>query len=613
VIDVAHKLLKKYFGYDSFRGEQLEVINTLAGGGECLVLMPTGGGKSLCYQLPSLMREGTGIVISPLIALMQDQVSALLAIGVRAAFLNSSMSQREASEVETMLRNGELDLLYIAPERLMTERCMSLLGESKLALFAIDEAHCVSQWGHDFRPEYAQLSVLAARFPLVPRIALTATADALTRQEIIEKLSLQKARIFVSSFDRPNIQYTIVEKNDPRKQLLKFLKNYYAGDAGVVYCLSRAKVDLTAAQLNEEGITALPYHAGLSSETRSENQARFLREEGIVMVATVAFGMGIDKPDVRFVAHLDLPKSIEGYYQETGRAGRDGQPARAWMTYGLQDVVQQRRMIDQSDASAEYKQVCTGKLDALLALSESAECRRRHLLAYFGENTEGSQWRCGNCDNCLTPPTTFDGTEVMQKLLSCVYRTGQRFGAMHLLDVLRGKTTEKITRFNHHELAVFGVGKDLDEKQWRTVIRQAIALNLLHVNTDAYNNLELTVDARAVLKGERRLALKSNLLDSERPEKARKTSTGRAARPTMVNTASDGDQSLFESLRAWRAKRAKQDNVPSYVVMHDSTLQALALAKPEEENDLQGISGLGETKRARYGEDVIAVIRAFAR
>jgi ATP-dependent DNA helicase RecQ len=606
----AAKLLKKYFGYDSFRGEQLDIINAVAGGGECLVLMPTGGGKSLCYQLPSLMREGTGIVISPLIALMQDQVSALLAIGVKAAFLNSSMSQREASEVEAQLRKGELDVLYIAPERLMTERCMSLLGESKLALFAIDEAHCVSQWGHDFRPEYAQLSVLAARFPSVPRIALTATADALTRQEIIEKLSLENARVFISSFDRPNIRYTIVEKNDPRKQLLKFLKQYYSGDAGVVYCLSRAKVDLTAAQLNEEGITALPYHAGLSSETRSENQARFLREDGIVMVATVAFGMGIDKPDVRFVAHLDLPKSIEGYYQETGRAGRDGQPARAWMTYGLQDVVQQRRMIDQSEASAEYKQVCTGKLDALLALAESAECRRRHLLAYFGEDKEGAQWRCGNCDNCLFPPVTFDGTEVMQKLLSCVYRTGQRFGALHLLDVLRGKTTEKTTRFNHHELGVFGIGKDLDEKQWRTVIRQAIALNLLHVNTDAYNNLELTNEARAVLKGERRLALKSNLLDAERPDKARKTSTGRAAKPAMAN---EGDQSLFESLRTWRAKRAKQDNVPAYVVMHDSTLQALALAKPDDEDELVGISGLGETKRARYGEDVIAVIREFNR
>jgi ATP-dependent DNA helicase RecQ len=602
------KLLKRYFGYGAFRGEQEAIINTVANGKDCLVLMPTGGGKSMCYQLPSLMREGTGIVVSPLIALMQDQVTALTAVGIKAAYLNSSLSQREANDVENQLTSGQLDLLYVAPERLLTERCMSLLSESKIALFAIDEAHCVSQWGHDFRPEYAQLSILAARFPTVPRVALTATADTLTRQEIIDKLSLQSARVFISSFDRPNINYTIVEKADPRKQLLQFLKKNHDGDAGVVYCLSRSKVDLTAAFLVEQGVNALPYHAGLSTETRSENQTRFLREDGVVIVATIAFGMGIDKPDVRFVAHLDLPKSIEGYYQETGRAGRDGLASNAWMTYGLQDVVQQRRMIDQSEASDEYKQVCTGKLDALLALAESAQCRRRHLLTYFGENHAG-EWKCGNCDNCLVPPSTFDGTEVMQKLLSCCYRTGQRFGAVHLIDVLRGKASVKVSRFEHDKLAVFGVGADLDDKQWRTVMRQAVALGLLAVDAQAFNALKLTDQARAVLKGERRLALRKTLLEAPVSEKGKaKTSTSRAPKAVMDDAHS---QALFEALRSWRAARAKQDNVPAYVVMHDTTLQALAETKPTRMNDLIGISGLGETKRERYGQALLELVVAF--
>jgi ATP-dependent DNA helicase RecQ len=604
-------LLKKYFGYDTFRGEQQAIIDTIADGGDCLVLMPTGGGKSMCYQLPSLLRAGTGIVVSPLIALMQDQVSALTAAGIRAAYLNSSLSQREASDVEQQLKLGRLDLLYVAPERLLTERCMSLLSDTQIALFAIDEAHCVSQWGHDFRPEYAQLSVLAARFPSVPRVALTATADHLTRQEIIEKLSLQDARVFVSSFDRPNIQYSIVEKTEPRKQLLQFLRKHHEGDAGVVYCLSRSKVDMTAAFLQEEGFDALPYHAGLDTEVRSKNQARFLRDDSVVIVATIAFGMGIDKPDVRFVAHLDLPKSIEGYYQETGRAGRDGLPSNAWMTYGLQDVVQQRRMIDQSEANEEYKQVSTGKLDALLALAESAQCRRRHLLTYFGEE-RGPQWQCGYCDNCVKPPLTFDGTEVMQKLLSCCYRTGQRFGAMHLIDVLRGKTTEKITRFQHDELGVFGVGAELDEKQWRTVLRQAIALSLLSVDAQAFNTLKLTDSARAILKGERRLALRQSLLEPKESSIGRgKAAKGQAAKSKKAMTTNAADQPLFDVLRAWRAQRAKLDNVPAYVVMHDSTMQALASDKPTRMASLSEIPGLGETKCARYGEDIIRVIQEF--
>jgi ATP-dependent DNA helicase RecQ len=600
----AKELLKRFFGYTEFRGEQQTIVNSVVNGDDCLVLMPTGGGKSMCYQLPSLIREGTGVVVSPLIALMQDQVSALTTVGIKAAYLNSSLSAKDAAAVESALLKDQLDLLYVAPERLLTERCMTLLGQCKIALFAIDEAHCVSQWGHDFRPEYAQLSVLAARFPDIPRIALTATADNLTRAEIIQKLQLENARVFISSFDRPNINYSIVEKSDPRKQLLQFLQKDHFGDAGVVYCLSRSKVDLTAAYLVEQGIHALPYHAGLSTETRMENQARFLREDAVVMVATIAFGMGIDKPDVRFVAHLDLPKSIEGYYQETGRAGRDGKPSNAWMSYGLQDVVQQRRMIDQSEASLEYKQVCTGKLDALLALAESAQCRRRHLLTYFGEE-HAPQWQCGNCDNCSKPPSTFDGTQVMQKLLSACYRTGQRFGAMHLIDVLRGKVSEKISRFQHDQLAVFGVGKELDEKQWRTVMRQAIALGLLTVDAQAFNTLKLSEQARSVLKGERRLALRSSLLEVSSAVKVKTSASPKANKTALPDAQS---QAIFDALRIWRARRAKEDGVPAYVVMHDATMQEIALTQPTRANELVGITGLGDTKRERYGNDIIATI-----
>jgi ATP-dependent DNA helicase RecQ len=602
--NTAAQLLSRHFGYHAFRGEQERIIAAIVGGQDCLVLMPTGGGKSLCYQLPALLRDGVGVVVSPLIALMQDQVSALEAVGIRAAFLNSALSQREAQEVEARFRAQELDLLYVAPERLMTERFLDLLAQTRVALFAIDEAHCVSQWGHDFRPEYAQLSILHQRFPTVPRVALTATADSLTRAEIIEKLGLEDAQVFVSSFDRPNIHYTIVEKNDPRKQLLKFLRQEHAGDAGIVYCLSRNKVDETSEFLKREGIDAMPYHAGMPSAERAANQTRFLQEDAVVMVATIAFGMGIDKPDVRFVAHLDLPKSIEGYYQETGRAGRDGAPANAWMTYGLQDVVQQRRMIDLSEASEDYKRVSTGKLDTLLGLCETAQCRRGHLLHYFGESQQAG-YRCGNCDNCLQPPETFDGTQLMQKLLSCCYRTGQRFGALHVIEVLRGKTTEKVTRFGHDQLSVFGVGADLDDKQWRIVIRQAIALNLLAVKTEAYNALGLTDQSRDVLKGERSLQLRATLLDAP-------SGSGKAARGKKVTLAPGEaplgaqEQERFERLRAWRALRAKTNNVPAYVILHDSTLRALARDQPQTLRALEGVAGLGEKRIAQFGDELLS-------
>ena len=600
-------LLAQYYGYNEFRGSQLDIINTVVAGGNCLVLMPTGGGKSICYQIPSLLREGTGIVVSPLIALMQDQVSALEANGISAAFLNSSMSLRDANDVEQKLLAGKLDLLYVAPERLLTERCMNLLDQVSIALFAIDEAHCVSQWGHDFRPEYSQLAVLAARFPKVPRIALTATADALTREEIVSKLRLQDAAQFVSSFDRPNIHYAIVEKDSlrgpARDQLIKKIKSEHIGESGIVYCLSRNKVDETAAALLEQGLNAMPYHAGMSAEDRRLNQARFLRDDAVIMVATVAFGMGIDKPDVRFVAHLDLPKSIEGYYQETGRAGRDGEPAIAWMAYGLADVVQQRRMIDMSEADDAYKRVLSNKLDALLALGEAADCRRAHLLNYFGQQQQ-SGMRCGNCDNCISPPATQDATQTIQKLLSCVYRTGQRFGTMHLFEVLLGKRSEKVLRFKHEELSVFGIGKDLDERRWRTVLRQCLTLGLLTVDTQAYNAIKLTDAARAVLKGERAIALRSSLLVS-----------GKAAKTKLASKSSakvaDADADLLAKLKDWRSKRAKADGVPAYVVMHDATLSALCTAKPTLESQLEAISGLGAVKRERYGSDIVAIINQY--
>src|SRR5471032_493207 len=544
-----HAVLNSVFGLPGFRGAQEEIVRHVTAGGNCLVLMPTGGGKSLCYQLPSLLRKGCGIVVSPLIALMRDQVAGLIEAGVNAAVLNSTLSFAEATEVERRLLAGDLDLLYVAPERLLTPRCLSLLGRARIALFAIDEAHCVSQWGHDFRPEYIGLSVIAERFPDVPRIALTATADEITRKEIIDRLGLAGARTFVASFDRPNIRYEIVDKQNAPAQLKAFISERHAGDAGIVYCLSRAKVEDTAAALTRAGVEALPYHAGLDAATRAGNQDRFINEDGIVIVATIAFGMGIDKPDVRFVAHLDLPKSIEAYYQETGRAGRDGKPATAWMTYGLSDIVQQRRMIDESTGSDAFKRVSIGKLDALVALAETANCRRGRLLGYFGETLGEApgEGGCGNCDNCLQPPRVHDGKILAQKLLSCVYRTGQRFGAMHLIDVLVGRLTERVTQFGHDKLSVFGIGRELNEKQWRTVLRQLVAMGHLRADSEAFGALKLTDSARGVLRGETEVMLREQAAGSRN-----RATRDRSARGNLA-PATASDPTLQAALRAWRA------------------------------------------------------------
>ena len=524
----ALSLLNSVFGLPAYRGAQEEIVRHVTEGGNCLVLMPTGGGKSLCYQLPSLLREGCGVVVSPLIALMRDQVAGLLEAGVNAAVLNSTLSPQEASDVERRLIAGDLDVLYVAPERLLMPRCLALLERAKIALFAIDEAHCVSQWGHDFRPEYIGLSVLAERFPGVPRIALTATADELTRKEIAERLSLVGAPSFVASFDRPNIRYEIVDKQNALNQLKAFIAERHQGEAGIVYCLSRAKVEDVASSLREAGIDALPYHAGLDAQTRSRNQDRFINEDGIVIVATIAFGMGIDKPDVRFVAHLDLPKSIEAYYQETGRAGRDGKPSSAWMAYGLSDIVQQRRMIDESTGSDAFKRVSIGKLDALVGLAETAQCRRARLLGYFAE--EVHEATCGNCDNCIAPPQVRDGKVIAQKLLSCAYRTGQRFGAMHLIDVLVGRITEKVTQFGHDKLSVFGIGRELNEKQWRGVLRQLVAMGHLRADSEAYGALKLTESARAVLKGETEIWLREPARQHAQPRGQEQVTARRSGR-----------------------------------------------------------------------------------
>ncbi len=594
----ALQVLQTVFGYPAFRGAQADIIDVMAQGGDALVLMPTGGGKSLCYQIPALLREGCGVVISPLIALMQDQVDALDELGVRAAFLNSTQSFDEAMRVERALRKGELDLLYIAPERLLTPRCLELLESSRIALFAIDEAHCVSQWGHDFRPEYIRLSVLHERFPAVPRMALTATADFQTRAEIVERLQLRAAREFVSSFDRPNIRYQIVEKENGRRQLLDFIRSEHAGDAGIVYCLSRKKVEETAEFLNENGLHALPYHAGMDNAIRSRHQSRFLREDGIVMVATIAFGMGIDKPDVRFVAHLDLPKSLEGYYQETGRAGRDGTPANAWMAYGLQDVVQQRRMIEESEADSSYKRVQSGKLDAMLGLCETLSCRRVRLLDYFGQ----SSTPCGNCDTCMTPPVSFDATESVQKLLSTIYRVGQRFGAVHVLEVLRGVDAEKVRQWRHHELSTFGIGSDKSEAEWRAILRQVIALGLVDIDHESYGALKLSAAARPVLKGEQQIALRRY----QKPVKQKRTTSKPSG---FVETdLSVSQQALFERLRWWRVETAREHNVPAYVIFHDATLREIAKAMPASIDGLRVVSGVGEKKLQSYGAQIIALI-----
>ncbi len=603
----AERVLRDVFGYSSFRGEQREIVTHVATGNDALVLMPTGGGKSLCFQIPALLRDGIGVVVSPLIALMQDQVAALEEAGVRAAALNSSMAWPQVQAVERSVRRGELDLLYVAPERLLTERCLELLGATSLALFAIDEAHCVSQWGHDFRPEYIRLAVLAERFPDVPRIALTATADATTRQEIIERLHLRDARTFISSFDRPNIRYRITDKQSPRKQLLAFIQAEHPGDAGIVYCLTRATVDEIADFLTRHGVNALPYHAGLDSATREQHQSRFIREEGVVIVATIAFGMGIDKPDVRFVAHLDLPRSIEGYYQETGRAGRDGLPADAWMVYGLADVVQQRWMIEQSEAELDYKRVATAKLDSILGLCETSACRRVCLLDYFGESRQS----CGNCDNCITPPQEWDGTEAARKLMSCVFRceqaSGFAFGAQHIIDVLCGKSTPKVRQFGHERLSTFGIGSELEPSQWRSVLRQLVMLRLVKVDHERFNTLRLTDASREVLRGERSLQLRRQV-ERPAPKRGERRPVDKA-RVKDEAAAASGNDDVFEALRAWRREIAREHGVPAYTVFHDSTLRELSGSLPQSLEALQGISGIGAKKIERYGVALLSVIQ----
>jgi ATP-dependent DNA helicase RecQ len=593
-VEKALELLKTVFGHPEFRGAQEAIVSHVAGGGDALVLMPTGGGKSLCYQLPALLREGTAVVVSPLIALMQDQVAALKQLGVRAAFLNSSLEAGEARAVEKDFSSQNLDLLYVAPERLVMPRMLDLLSDAKLALFAIDEAHCVSQWGHDFRPEYLQLSLLHERFPEVPRIALTATADPQTRGEIVRRLQLEGAELFLSSFDRPNIRYAIVDKHEARSQLLRFIEEEHAGEAGIVYCLSRKKVDETAAWLAQKGVRALPYHAGMGAEERNANQARFQREDGVVIVATIAFGMGIDKPDVRFVAHLDLPKSIEGYYQETGRAGRDGLPADAWMAYGLGDVVQLRRLIDQSEANEEFRRISFSKLDALLGLCETAGCRRVRLLGYFGEESSA----CGNCDTCLEPPETWDATDAARKALSCIYRTEQRFGAAHLIDVLMGRDTDRVRQWSHDQLAVFGIGADLGEPTWRGVFRQLVALGYARPDHDAFGGLRLTAASRPVLKGEEKVEMRRQRVSS-RTKKAK----GRKV---------ESENPLFLRLKAWRAEQARAQSVPPYVVFHDSTLSAIAAAQPRDLGALSTIAGIGGKKLERYGRALLSLLEESA-
>jgi ATP-dependent DNA helicase RecQ len=592
-------ILRRVFGYASFRGQQAEIVDQVVRGGDALVLMPTGGGKSLCYQIPALVRPGVGVVVSPLIALMQDQVDALRLAGVRAAFLNSTLDFQSLVDTERRLLRGELDLIYVAPERLLTDRFIGLLeqlvGRQQLALFAIDEAHCVSQWGHDFRPEYIQLSQLHERFPSVPRIALTATADQLTRQEIITRLSLAEARLFVASFDRPNIRYTVVERDNPRKQLLSFL-SAHRGEAGIVYCLSRRKVDETAVWLNAQGVAALPYHAGLTAADRQHHQQRFLREDGLVMVATIAFGMGIDKPDVRFVVHLDLPKSLEAYYQETGRAGRDGDPSEAWMTYGLNDVVIHRQMIDESSAPPEQKRIERQKLDSMLAYCESAQCRRVLLLNYFGEEAAP----CGNCDVCLDPPLLWDGTIAAQKALSAALRTGQRFGAGHLIDILRGKSTDKVKQFGHEHLPTFGVGAEMDDMGWRSVFRQLLAGGVLEADATAYGALKLTDEARPILKGEASIKLRRRLETPKGRQARNKVSPDRPRRAD--------DSPLLARLRAWRSEKAREQGVPAYVILHDRALHEIATLLPDSVPALLAVPGIGVAKAERYGRELLTLV-----
>ena len=599
----AQNLLGRVFGYDRFRGQQAQIIEHVIAGGDGLVLMPTGGGKSLCYQIPALVRQGAAVVVSPLIALMRDQVAALRQLGVRAAFLNSTLTAREAHDVEARLRAGGIDLLYVAPERLLGDRTLALLGEVDLALFAIDEAHCVSQWGHDFRPEYLQLAALGERFPGVPRLALTATADEPTRREIVERLALAGARMFIGGFDRPNIRYRVVPKQGPREQLARLVDTEHRDHAGIVYCLSRRRVEETAEWLRGRGINARPYHAGLGAAERSAAQDAFVRGEGVVIVATIAFGMGIDKPDVRFVAHLDLPRSVEAYYQETGRAGRDGLPATAWMAYGLQDMIALRQMVESSEADAARKRIEIRKLDAMLGYCELATCRRRALLAYFGETPPE---RCGNCDNCLQPPESWDATEAAQQALSCVYRTGQRFGAGYVIDVLRGKDDERIRRFRHDRLPTFGIGADLDGGRWRSIVRQLVARGLLSVDVDGYGSLRLTPAARPVLRGEARVELRRD---------ARQPAARRGARETGDRVRSvlrPGNQALFDALRARRRELAESQGVPPYVIFHDASLVEMAERQPRSLAEFAEIPGVGAAKLERYGTMFLDIIGAHA-
>ncbi|WP_151772026.1 DNA helicase RecQ [Streptomyces abyssomicinicus] len=603
----ALETLRKVFGYESFRGEQRAVVEHVVSGGDAVVLMPTGGGKSLCYQIPALVRPGTGVVVSPLIALMQDQVDALRAAGVRAGFLNSTQDLDEQRLVEAQFRAGELDLLYLAPERLRLESTLNLLSRGRVSLFAIDEAHCVAQWGHDFRPDYLALSVLGERWPDVPRIALTATATRATHQEITRRLGLDSARHFVAGFDRPNIQYRIVPKAEPKKQLLAFLREEHQGDAGIVYCLSRNSVEKTAEFLRANGVEAVPYHAGLDAATRAAHQSRFLREEGLVVVATIAFGMGIDKPDVRFVAHLDLPKSVEGYYQETGRAGRDGLPSTAWMTYGLNDVVQLRKMILSGEGDEAFRRRAQAHLDAMLALCETVRCRRGQLLAYFGQ--EAAEEACGNCDTCLTPPETWDATVAAQKVLSTVVRLDrerrQKFGATQIIDILLGKRTAKVIQFDHDQLSVFGIGEDLAEGEWRGVVRQLLAQGLLSVEGE-YGTLVLTEGSADVLRGERPVPMRKEprKAPSARGERKAKAAAAVAELPEEL-------QPVFEALRAWRGERAREQGVPAYVIFHDATLREIAAARPTSVDELRGISGIGEKKLATHGESVVGLLASL--
>lgn len=593
----AINILKSVFGYDAFRLNQSDIVQELLNGNDVMTLMPTGGGKSLCYQIPSIVRDGTGIIVSPLIALMQDQVIALNQLGVRAAYINSTLDRSLIYETEQALLNNKLDLLYVAPERLLTNQMLSLLDQSKLALFAIDEAHCVSQWGHDFRKEYQKLSLLHERYPDTPRIALTATADQRTREEIIEQLNLQQAKVFINSFDRPNIRYAISDGQNPRDQLWRFIQNEHPQDAGIVYCLSRKKVESVADWLTKKGRKALPYHAGLADDIRHQHQELFLREEGVIIVATIAFGMGIDKPDVRFVAHLNLPKSIEAYYQETGRAGRDGEPANAWMAFGLQDLITLRQMVQDADANEQFKRVANHKLEAMLGLCELTTCRRQALLSYFDETLSES---CGNCDNCIKPPETWDGTVTAQKALSCVYRTGQRFGVNYIIDVLTGKQDERISQYNHDQLSTYGIGKEIGVAEWRSVFRQLIAQNFLVTDHGGHGALKLTDKCRALLKGESQLQLRK----FKKPDKAVERTS---ARKTVLRNC---DEPLFIELRELRLKLADEQGVPAFVIFHDSTLQDMTRLRPDSLEKMRYISGVGEQKLKRYGDAFLKIIQA---